>query len=75
MKNVAALTEDGAFALFFRLYPGGFDSSIVPTTGNLPSKAKKIANARGSARGVLGAGGIDWCINPRDEVDGIIQQY
>ena len=26
MKNVAVLTEDGAFALFFRLHPGGFDS-------------------------------------------------
>ena len=27
MKNVAVLTEDGAFALFFRPHPGGFDSS------------------------------------------------
>ena len=65
MKNVAALTEDGAFALFFCPHPGGFDSSRVPTPGNLPSKAKKNANTRGSARGgggVLGAGGIDWCI-------------
>ena len=26
MKNVAALTEDGAFALFFRPHPGGFDA-------------------------------------------------
>ena len=42
MKNVAALTEDGAFALFFRPHPGGFDSSSVPTPGNLG--------------GVLGAG-------------------
>ena len=41
MKNVAVLTEDGAFALFFRPHPGGFDSSRVPTPGNLPSKAKK----------------------------------
>ena len=60
MKNVAALTEDGAFALFFR------------------HLRQKIANARGSIRGggrVLGAGGIDWCINPRDDVDGIIQKY
>ena len=48
MKNVAVLTEDGAFALFFRPHPGGFDSSRVPTPGNLPSKAKKKkANARG----------------------------
>ena len=51
MKNVAALTEDGAFALFVRPHPGGFDSSGVPTPGNLPSKAKKIANAWGSAWG------------------------
>ena len=42
MKNVAALTEDGAFALFFRPHPGGFDSLRVPTPGNLPSKAKKF---------------------------------
>ena len=33
--------EDGAFALFFRLHPGGFDTSRVPTPRNLPSKAKK----------------------------------
>ena len=42
MKNVAVLTEDGAFALFFRPHPGAFDSSRVPTPGNLPVKAKKM---------------------------------
>ena len=42
IKNVALLTEDGAFALFFRPHPGGFASSRVPTPGNLPSKAKKM---------------------------------
>ena len=65
MKNVAVLTEDGAFALFFRPHPGGFDSWRVPTLGNLPSKAKKMHNARGLAGGRgggLGAGGIDWCM-------------
>ena len=41
MKNVAVLTEDGAFAHFFRPHLGGFDSSIVPIPGNLPSRAKK----------------------------------
>ena len=41
MKNVAVLTEDGVFALFFRPHPGGFERSIVPTPGNLPSKAKQ----------------------------------
>ena len=55
------------FALFSRPHPGGFDSSRVPTPGNLPCKAKKKkANAWGSARrgggGGLGATGIDWCI-------------
>ena len=48
MKNVAALTEDGAFALLFRPHPGGFDSSRVP--GGQPEG------------GGMGAGGIDWCI-------------
>ena len=41
MKNVSVLTEDRAFALFFRPHPGGFVSLGVPTPGNLPSKAKK----------------------------------
>ena len=49
MKNVAALTEDGAFALLFRPHPGGFDSSRVPAPGV-------------SRGGGMGAGGIDWCI-------------
>ena len=34
MKNVAVLTADGAFALYFCPHPGGFDSSRVPTPGN-----------------------------------------
>jgi len=61
MKNVAVLTEDGAFALFFGPHPGGFDSSRVPTTREFAIQGKKNANARGSARGGggLGAGGID----------------
>ena len=60
MKNVAVLTEDGAFALFFRPHPGGFDSSRVPTPGNLPSKAKKkmlMPGGQPGGRG-LGAAGI-----------------
>ena len=61
MKNVAVLTEDGAFALFFRPHPGEFDSSRVPTPGNLPSKTKKILMPGGQpgGGGSLGAGGID----------------
>ena len=65
MKNVAVLTENGAFALFFRPHPGGFDSSRAPTPGNLPSKAKKNAikcPGVSPGGGGLGAGGIDWCI-------------
>ena len=60
MKNVAVLTEDGAFALFFRPHPEVFDSSRVPTPGNLPSKAKKNANARGSAHRGGGGAGRSW---------------
>ena len=51
IKNVALLTEDGAFALFFLPYPGGFASSRIPTPGNLPSKAKKNANSPGVSPG------------------------
>ena len=64
IKNVVVLTEDGAFVLFFRPHPGEFDSSRVPTPGNLPSKAKKMLIPGGQPEGVgggggLGAGGID----------------
>ena len=56
MTNVAVLTEDGALTLFFRPHPGGFDSSRVPTPGNLPSKAKKM-----QCQGVSpGGGGGGW---------------
>ena len=51
MKNVAELTEDGAFALYFRPHPGRFDGSKVPTPGNLPSKAKKKMAMPGVSRG------------------------
>ena len=64
MKNVAVLTENGTFALFFRPHLGEFDSSRVPIPGNLPSKAKKMLMlrgqpGRGGGGGVLGAGRID----------------
>ena len=66
MKNVAVLTEDGAFALFFRPDPGGFDRSRFPIPGNLPPKAKKMLMPGGQAKGGglgglggLGAAGID----------------
>ena len=59
MKNTAVLEEDGAFALLFRPFPGGFDSSRVPTPGNLPSKAKKMLThglSLGGGGGGAGAG-------------------
>ena len=40
MKNVAVLTEDGAFALFFRPHLGGFDSSS-PHPGEFAIQGKK----------------------------------
>ena len=56
MKNVAVLTEDRAFALFFRPHHRGFDSSRVPTPRNLPSKAKKMLTPGGQpGRGGAGA--------------------
>ena len=59
MKNVAVLTEDGEFALFFRPHPRGFDSSRVPNPGDLPSKAKKMLMPGGQPGAGLGAGRID----------------
>ena len=60
MKNVAVLTEGGALALLFRPHPGGFDSSRVPTPGNLLTKAKKMLLPGGQPGGRgLGAAGID----------------
>ena len=47
MKNVAVLTEDGAFALFFRPHPREFTI-----------QGKKNANARGSTGG--GGAGRRW---------------
>ena len=41
MKNVAVLTEDGAFAVFFRPHPREFAIQ----------GEKKKGNSRGSARG------------------------
>ena len=58
MKNVAVLTEDGAFAFFFRPYPWGFDSSRVPTPGNLTYKVKKMLMPRRQPGG--GGAGRRW---------------
>ena len=66
MKNVAVLTENGALALLLSPHPGVFDSSRVPTPGNLQFKAKKKnAYAQDQPEGGGGGAGrswIDWCI-------------
>ena len=59
-KNVAVLTEDGEFALFFSPHRGWFDSSGVPTPGNLPSKAKKLLMPGGQPGGGGRGGGGGW---------------
>ena len=59
--NEKCCSVDGgrAFAFIFRSHPRGFDSSRIPTHGNLPSKrGKKNANARGISQG-LSTAGID----------------
>ena len=54
IKNVAVLTEDGVFALFFRPHPGGSDSSRVPTPREFAIQGKKMLMPGGQ----LGSGGI-----------------
>ena len=56
MKNVAVLMEDGAFALFFRPHPGGFDSSRVLIPENLPSKGQNKCQCPGVSPGGGGGG-------------------
>ena len=59
IKNVAGMTEDGAFALFFR--PENFPIF----------KSQKNAFVRGSALwggGGMGAAGIDWCIRKKKKL-------
>ena len=42
--------------VFFCPHPGGFESSRVPTPGNLPSKAKKVPMPGSHPRGREGGG-------------------
>ena len=64
MKNFAVLTEDGAFALFFfDPTPGDLTAQKSPPHGICNPMQKKMPMPGGQPRGgVLGAGGIDWCI-------------
>ena len=58
MKNVAALTEDGAFALFFLPPPPPWEFAIQS-----PKNAYAWGSAWGGGGGgeEMGAGGIGWC--------------
>ena len=55
MKNVAVLTEVGAFALFFRPIPGGFGQPKSPHTLEIAFQGEKNANDA-NARGEGGGG-------------------
>ena len=56
-KNVAVLTEEGAFALFFRPHSGGIWQVKRPHRREFAIQAEKNANVRGSAGGeVVGLG-------------------
>ena len=57
INNVAALTEEGAFALFFGPYPWGFDSSRFPHAGICHPRQKKMLMPEGQPRG---GGGLGW---------------
>ena len=50
MKNVAVLTEDGAFALYFRPQPGDLTAQKFPPPG-ICHPRQKNANARGQPGG------------------------
>ena len=47
MKKVAVLTENGAFALFFRYHLGGFDHLKSPQPQEFAIQGKKNASAQG----------------------------
>ena len=63
-KNVAVLTADRAFALFFCPHPGGCDSSRVPTPGNWLMHNSFLNNGSVDFRGIdsiLKDGPISFC--------------
>ena len=57
MKNVAVLTEDGAFAPFFRPTPRDLTAQGSPTPGICHPRQKKMVIPGISMRGVGGGGG------------------
>ena len=58
MKNVAVLTEDGGFALFFRPHPGRIWQLKSSHHREFAIQGKKNAYARGSSRGA--GGPVGW---------------
>ena len=58
-KNVALLTEDGAFALFFSSPPRGICQLKSPHPREFAIQGKKMLIPGGQPGGGLGAGGID----------------
>ena len=58
--NEKCCSVDGGRGIcpLFRPHPGGFDSSRAPTSGNLPSKAKKMLMPWGQPE--RGGGGGGW---------------
>ena len=57
MKNVAVLTEDGVFALFFHHHPGGFNWQLEsPHPWEFAIQGKNNGNSRGWGQG-RGEGG------------------
>ena len=62
IKKCCSVDGGRAICPLFSSPPGGFDSSRVPTLGNLPSKAKKMLIPGGQPGGG-GLGASDWCIN------------
>ena len=62
-EKCCSVDGGGAFALFFRSHPWGFDSSRVPTSGQNKKKMLLLGGQpEGGGGGVLVAAGIDWCI-------------
>ena len=57
MKNVAVLTVDGAFALFFRPHPRDLTAQESPPRG-ICHPRQKNPNARDSAQRGGGGGGV-----------------
>ena len=69
MKNVAVLTEDGAFPLFSSP-PRGIWQLKSPHPGKFAILGKKMLMPGGQpgwGGGGLGEAGIDWCITARKQ--------